>query len=66
MNKYKKREGIKHQDFTVMQPYMKDKSVDNCRTKFRLRTEMLEHFKYNYRSKSIEQCREDMKKKTLG
>ena len=51
MNKYKKLEGIKHQDFTVMQPYMKDKSVDNCRTKFRLRTEMLEHFKYNYRSK---------------
>ena len=34
-----------------MQTYMKEKSVDKCRTKFRLRTEMLEHFKDNYRSK---------------
>ena len=51
MNKYKKLEGIKHQDFTVMQTYMKEKSVDKCRTKFRLRTEMLEHFKDIYRSK---------------
>ena len=34
-----------------MQPYMKDKSVDKSRTKFRLRTEMLEHFKDDYRSK---------------
>ena len=32
---------------------MKDKSVDNCMTKFKLRTYMLEHFKDNYRSKYI-------------
>ena len=51
INKYKKLESIKHQDFTIMQPYMKDKSIDKCRTQFRLRTEMLEGFKDNYRSK---------------
>ena len=34
-----------------MQPYMKNKSIDKCRAKFRLRTEMLESFKDNYRSK---------------
>ena len=36
---------------TKMQPYMKDKSVDKARTKFRLRTEMLEPFKDNFRSR---------------
>lgn len=50
MNNYKKLDGIKHQNFTEMQPYMKDKSIDKCRSKFRLRTEMLPFFKDNYRS----------------
>ena len=50
MNKYKKLEGIKHQDFREMQSYMKDKSIDKCRSKFRHRTEMLQCFKDNYRS----------------
>ena len=45
--KYKKLDSIKHQDFTIMQPYMKDKSIDKCRTQFRLRTEMLKGFKDN-------------------
>ena len=39
--KYKKLDRIKHQDFTVMQLYMKNKSSDKCRTKFRLGTDML-------------------------
>ena len=51
MKKYTKLEAIKHQNFTEMQPYLKDKSIDKCRTKFRLRTEMLEPFKDNFRSK---------------
>ena len=51
MNKYTKLEAIKHQNFTEMQPYLKDKSIDKCRTKFRLRTEMLEPFKDNFRRK---------------
>ena len=34
-----------------MQPYMKEMSVDKCRTKFRVRTEMLKDSKDNYRSK---------------
>ena len=50
MKKYKKLEGIKHQDFREMQSYMKDKSIGKCRSKFRLRTEMLQCFKDNYRS----------------
>ena len=51
MNKYTKLESIKHQNFSEMQPYMKDKSIDKCRTKFRLRTEMLKPFKDYFRSK---------------
>ena len=51
MNQYTKLEAIKHQNFSEMQPYMKDKSIDRGRTKFRLRTEMLEPFKDNFRSK---------------
>ena len=49
-----KVESVKHQDFRAMQPYFKDKSIDKCRTKFRLRTEMLQSFKdtflNNYRT----------------
>ena len=51
MNKYTKLETIKHQDFTKMHPHMKDRSIDTYRTKFRLRTEMLEPFKDNFRRK---------------
>jgi hypothetical protein len=50
INKYKKLESVKHQDFREMQPYFKDKSIDKCRTKFRLRTEMLQSFKDNFRN----------------
>ena len=52
MKKYKKLERIKHQDFREMQSCMKDKSIDKCRSKFRLRTEMLQYFKDNFRSSS--------------
>ena len=51
MSKYTKLDTIKHQDFTEMQPYLKDKSIDTCRAKFRLRTEMLESFKDNFRNR---------------
>ena len=51
MNQYTKLEAIKHHNFSEMQPYMKDESKDRCRTKFSSRTEMLEPFKDNFRSK---------------
>ena len=50
IKKYKKLERIKHQDFREMQSYMKDKSIDKYRSKFRLRTEMLLNFKDKFRS----------------
>ena len=47
----KKMEKIAHQDFIQVQEYLHGKLVDRCRTEFRIRTEMLESFKDNYRSK---------------
>ena len=36
---------------------MEDRSIDRCRTKFRIRTEMMKTFKDNYRSKYMERGR---------
>ena len=47
----KKMSSVKHEDFRTEQSYFNDKSVDRCRTKFRVRTEMCETYKDNYRSK---------------
>jgi hypothetical protein len=49
--KSKKISSIKHEDFRSEQAYFHDKSVDRCRTKFRVRTEMCELYKDNFRSK---------------
>ena len=51
LEKSKKLQNIKHQDFTKEQSYLEDKSIDRCRTRFRIRTEMCETFKDNFRSK---------------
>ena len=42
---------VKHKDFTREQSYFNDRSVDRARTKFRVRTEMCENYKDNYRAK---------------
>ena len=42
---------VSHEDFTSERSYFNDKSVDRCRTKFRVRTEMCESYKDNYRAK---------------
>ena len=47
----KKMSQIKHKDFRKEQDYMNDKSIDSSRTQLRVRLEMLETFKDNYRSK---------------
>ena len=49
--KSKKMEEVKHEDYRVVQPYMEDKSIDRCRTKFRIRTQLMKTFKDNFRSK---------------
>lgn len=49
--KSKKMEEVKHEDYRVAQPYMEDKSIDRCRTKFRIRTQLMKTFKDNFRSK---------------
>ena len=51
MNSSKKMENIKHEDFTKEQIYMNSKSVDSSRTQLRIRLQMLDTFKDNYRSK---------------
>ena len=52
-----KLDKIKHEDYTKEQSYMEDRSIDRCRTKFRIRTEMMKTFKDNYRSKYRERDR---------
>ena len=51
MNSSNKMENIKHEDFTREQIYMNSKSVDSSRTQLRIRLQMLDTFKDNYRSK---------------
>ena len=48
LEKSKKMEEVKHQDYRLPQPYMEDKSIERCRTKFRLRTQLLKTFKDNF------------------
>ena len=57
----KKMSKIQHEDFRKEQDYMHDKSIDSSRTQLRVRLEMLETFKDNYRSKyrTLERGQED-------
>ena len=50
IEKSKKMDKIKHEDFTSEHNYMHCKSVESSRTQLRLRLEMLESFKDNYRT----------------
>ena len=55
LDRSKKMEAVKHEDFRVAQTYLEDKSIERCRTKFRIRTNLLktfkDHFRNNYRQK---------------
>ena len=51
IGKCKKMDKIQHEDFTKEQGYMNEKSIESSRTQLRVRLEMLETFKDNYRSK---------------
>ena len=51
MEQSKKMEKIKHEDFRKEQNYLDSRSLESCRTQLRVRLEMLETFKDNYRTK---------------
>ena len=51
MEKYSKMEGIRHEDFRSEQSYMKDRSIEAIRRQFRMRTQLVETFRDNFRSK---------------
>ena len=47
----KKLDAIKEDDFSDVQPYFKDKSVENVRMAFKIRTEMVPEIPGNYKNK---------------
>ena len=49
--KSKKLDKIKHEDFRKEQDYLNSKSIESCRAQFRVRTEMVDTFRDNFRSK---------------
>ena len=46
---YKKLEAIKHDDLTELPDYMNDKSIENARMAFRIRSGMVNRIKTNYK-----------------
>ena len=46
---FKKLEEIKHNDFTKMPEYMEDKSLENARMAFRIKSKMVQSIKMNYK-----------------
>ena len=51
MEKSKKMDKIRHEDFTKEQKYLNYRSIDSARTQMRVRLEMMETFKDNFRTK---------------
>jgi hypothetical protein len=51
LKKFSKLDKIKHENYTKEKDYINDRSVDRSRKTFRMRTEMLETFKDNFRAK---------------
>ena len=49
--KMKKLDPIKHEDFTEAQQYLKDKSIENGRMAFRIRSQMLDNIPGNFKNK---------------
>ena len=51
ISKMKKLDPIKHEDFSEAQKYLQDKSIENGRTAFKLRSQMLENTPGNFKNK---------------
>ena len=51
IKKMKKLDPIKHEDFSEAQKYLQDKSIENGRTAFKLRSQMLENIPGNFKNK---------------
>ena len=50
MERYKKLDDIKSEDFRYAQPYMESKSIDQARMAYRIRCKMVKTIKENFRS----------------
>ena len=50
MERYRKLEDIKHEDFRKPQNYMESKSVENARMAYRIRCKMVKTFKMNFKN----------------
>ena len=51
LEKYSKLEDIKHEDYRTEKEYMKQKSIEDIRRQFRIRTKLVTTFKDNFRNK---------------
>ena len=47
----KKLQNIRYDDFTEIQPYFQDKSIENARLKFRIRSQMVDKIPGNFKNK---------------
>ena len=61
LQRYKKLDDIKDDDFTKMPDYMEDKSLENARMSFRIKSKMVQAIKMNFKSShkgdlSCEKC----------
>ena len=60
MERYKKLEDIKNEDFRYVQKYMENKSLDNVRMAYRIRCKMVktikENFKNSYSDLTCDRC----------
>ena len=60
MERYRKLEDIKHEDFRTIQGYMQSKSLETTRMAYRIRCKMVKsikmNFKNSYRNLKCENC----------
>ena len=48
MTSLRRMEDIKHEDYRVAQSFIEDKSIERCKTKFRIRINFMRTFKDNF------------------
>ena len=51
LEKSSKLEDIKHEDFRKLQAYMQEKSIENGRCAFRIRSKMVDNIPANFKNK---------------
>ena len=66
ISKSKKMEKIKNEDFSKIQPYMMVKSIQQARMSFRIRCELVENIKGNFKTKYLRLPTENQEKDKLA